>query len=84
MNNKLMVFVEIPILEEELNILIPLNKKIGNIITELVKYINTNLANGELQGDNFSLFDKDTGKMISNNIYAKNSNLYNGQVLILM
>ena len=84
MNNKLMVFVEIPILEEELNILIPLNKKIGNIITELVKYINANLANGELQGDNFSLFDKDTGKMISNNIYAKNSNLYNGQVLILM
>lgn len=84
MNNKLMIFVEIPLIEQELNIMIPLNKKIGNIIVELVKYVNDNMANEELQGDNFSLFDKNTGKIIPNNNYVKNSNLYNGQVLILM
>ena len=84
MNNKLMIFVEIPLIEKELNIMIPLNKKIGNIIIELVKYVNDNMANEELQGDSFSLFDKDTGKIIPNNNYVKNSNLYNGQVLILM
>ena len=84
MNNKLMILVEIPLIEQELNIMIPLNKKIGNIIIELVKYVNDNMANEELQGDSFSLFDKDTGKIIPNNNYVKNSNLYNGQVLILM
>ena len=83
MNKKLMLFIEIPLIEKELNILIPMNRKIGSIVEELIKYVNVNLANNELPQGSYSLYDKKTGKIIPNNAYVRNSNLRNAQALIL-
>ncbi len=84
MNDKIMLFIKIPMIEEEINILVPLTKKIGNVKEEIEKYINEILPNSISKTPNMSLYDKETGKLIQNNLYIKNSNLTNGQTLILI
>ncbi len=84
MNDKIMLFIEVPLIEEEINVLVPLNKKIGNIKLEIEKYLNEQVSNTLAQFPNLSFYDKETGKIISNNLYVRNANLNNGQTLILI
>ncbi len=78
MNNKILVTIFIPLLDENYDIFIPVNKKVGtikNTIIESVKY---------LQPKQYLLMNKEDCKLIDENVYVKNSGIHNGSKLILL
>ena len=80
--NKVLVSLSVPYLEQQFDILMPENKKIGNIKIEIVKYINEQYPN-LLINDNVNFFDRTSGEIINNDRFVKNY-LKNGCSLVLM
>ncbi len=82
--NKLLVLVYVPRLEQEYDILIPINKKVGTIKQIIINSIYE-LSDGSLeQKGSFQLFDKETGRKYENDVYVKDSGILNGTKLILL
>ena len=82
--NKILVLVYIPEIEQEYDVYIPINKKIGTIkkylISSVEEFNDGNVSNIE----NFKIYDKDSSKMYDNNTYVRDSGIQNGSRLILM
>ena len=82
--NKILVLVYIPELEQEYDVYIPINKKIGTIkkylISSVEEFNDVNVSNIE----NFKIYDKDNSKIYDNNTYVRDSGIKNGTKLILM
>ncbi len=82
--NKVLVNLYVPVLEVEYDIWLPLNKKIANVITLLVKAIN------EFSGGYYKpvkmpyLYDKLTGEVYDVNLNIKDANIKNGAKIILI
>ena len=82
--NKVLVKVYIPMIEEQYDILIPLNRRIYNIIELLIRAVD------ELSGGYYSpskmplLYDKLTAKIFDVNITVKESTIRNGTEIILI
>ena len=73
----MLVIVYVPFLDEEFDIFIPINKKVGtikNIIISSIGIDNTNRV----------LINEEDNKEIENNVYVKNSSIKNGSRLILV
>lgn len=82
--DKILVLVYVPLLEQQYDILIPINRKVGTI-KNLIANTVVELSDGNFQPDgNFKLYDKKTGKKIDNDVYVKNSGIVNGTKLILL
>lgn len=82
--NKILVKVYVPILEEQYDILIPINRKIYNVIKLLTKAINE-LSNGYYEPKQMPvLYDKLTALPYGDNMSIRNSNIRNGTELILL
>lgn len=82
--NKILVKVYVPIIEEQYDILIPLNRRIYNVIKLLVKAINE-LSNGNYEPKtNPTLYDKITALPYDENLSIRESNIRNGTELILL
>ena len=82
--NKVLVKVYVPIIEEQYDILIPLNRRIYNVIKLLVKAINE-LSNGYYeQKEEPMLYDKITAIPYDENLSIRESNIRNGTELILL
>ena len=80
--NKVLVSLSVPYLEQQFDILMPENKKIGNIKMEIVKYINEQYPNS-LINDNVNFFNRTSGEIINNDKFVENY-LKNGCSLVLM
>ena len=84
MMNKLLVKLYVPSLEEEYNVWIPLNKRIGGIVLLLVKAIN------EISGGIYKpsktpvLYDKITAMPYDMNLHIQDTNIRNGSEIILI
>ncbi len=82
--NKILVLVYIPEIEQEYDVYIPINKKIGTIkkylISSVEEFNDGNVSNIE----NFKIYDKDSSKIYDNNTYVRDSGIQNGSKLILM
>lgn len=82
--NKILVKVYVPMIEEQYDILIPLNRRIYNIIELLIRAVD------ELSGGYYSpskmplLYDKLTAKIFDVNITVKESTIRNGTEIILI
>ena len=84
MNNKVLVIVYIPTIEKKYEVFIPIGKKVHTICKYLVKLI-AELSNGELEtGKLFALYSKETGLMYDYNAIIKESDIRNGNELILI
>lgn len=84
MNNKVLIRVYVPFIEEEFDIYIPINKKIGTIKKLIIESI-IEMSNTDLSKDhNLKLYDKATGAIFDNTIYVKNSIIRNGTQLLLL
>lgn len=84
MNNKVLVEVVVPVLEESYDVFIPINKKIGNIIILLSKAVNE-LSFGYFKNDDSNcLYNGDTGDVYPMDILVRNSDIRNGSKVILM
>lgn len=82
--NKVLIIVYVPFIEEQYELFIPINKKVGTIKKTLMESI-VELSNGEITSDaNLKLYDKNTGVPIRSDIYVKDSTIRNGSKLVLM
>ena len=78
MNNKILVTIYIPLLDENYDIFIPVNKKVGTIKKTIIESIKN------LQNKDYLLMNKKDCKLIDENVYVKNSDIRNGSKLILL
>ena len=82
--NKVLVKVYVPMIEEQYDIMIPLNRKIYNIIELIIRAV------AELSGGYYTpmkmpqLYDKLTARAFDVNITVKESTIRNGTEIILI
>ncbi len=76
--NKILITVYVPLLDEDYDIFIPINRKVGTIKKAIISSIKN------LSDKNYQLLNKDDCKMIDENVYVKNSGIQNGSKLILL
>ena len=82
--NKILVIVYIPSIEEEYEMYIPINKKIGTVKNVIVNSI-IELSDGNIKnGNNLQLYDKDATNLYNNDVLVKESGIKNGSRLVLM
>ena len=82
--NKALVKLYVPILEQEYEIWLPLNKKIYNVIVLLSKAINE-LEEGYYQPENMPiLYNRITGNSYDVNSRVKDTDIRNGTEIILI
>lgn len=82
--NKILVIVYVPLIELKYEVYIPINKKIGTVKDLIVKSINEMSDNSLNTNRALKLYNNDTGDVLPNNIYVKDSNMVNGTTLVLI
>ena len=84
MKNKVLVKLIIPEIDQEYDVILPINKKIGNIINLLNESIDE-LSSGELvKSKSNKLYNAITNEKYSPDILLANTNIRNGSILILI
>lgn len=84
--NKILVKLYVPIMEEQYDLWLPINRKIYKVINLLIKAIN------EFSGGHYSpdknhmplLYDKVTARPYDTNLSVKENNIKNGTEIILI
>ncbi len=76
--NKILINLYIPSLDENYNLFIPINKKVGTIKNTIIS-TTKNLVEG-----NYKLVLLESGAIVDDNVYVKNSGIVNGSRLILI
>ncbi len=82
--NKVLVKLNVPLLEKEYDIWLPLNKKISNVIVLLVKAVNEFCGGYYTPKEMPLLYDKITGYAYNVNLTIKDANIKNGTEIILI
>lgn len=83
-NNKVLVILTVPDLDDSYDVFIPINRKIGNIIELLNKSLNE-LTKGVYVGDKQqNLYNKYTGARYNNNLLVIETDIRNGSHIILI
>lgn len=82
--NKILIELEIPLIEKKYDLFIPINKKIGTI-KKLIEDSLTDLTGNtyEIREDT-NLYSKDTGEIYDVNKTVKDTDLQNGSRIILL
>ena len=84
MNNKLLVTVIVPLLEERYELFIPINKRISVVIKLIEKALNE-MTNGYYPNKEGSIIiDAESGNVFDVNITVKESKMINGSKIILI
>jgi hypothetical protein len=82
--NKVLVSVIVPILENNYDIYFPVNRKISNVI-KMIKSSLQGLSQGSFDMDKqYVLYNKDNGEPYDMNILVIESNIRNGSSVILL
>ena len=85
MNNKILSEVIVPLLEENFEIYIPVNKRISTVIKLIEKSLNE-ITNGyyPTQKENSVIIDEESGSVFDVNLTVKESKMINGSKIILI
>ncbi|MCI6627638.1 MAG: hypothetical protein MSH29_05035 [Tenericutes bacterium] len=85
MNNKILIEVIVPLLEENFEIYIPVNKRISTVIKLIEKSLNE-ITNGyyPTQKENSVIIDEESGSVFDVNLTVKESKMINGSKIILI
>lgn len=82
--NKVLVSVNVPMLEKKYDIYFPVNRKIGNVIG-MIKTSLAQLSQGSFDVEgNYALYNKENGEPYDMNILVRDSNIRNGSNVILL
>lgn len=81
--NKLLISIEVPSIEQNFDLFIPINKKMGTIKKYVIKSIHE-LSGGILKEKTYLFFDIDTGTKYPNNVYVKDSGIKNGARIMMV
>ena len=84
MKNKIMIELEIPLIEKNYDLFIPINKKIGTI-KRLIEEELVELTEGSYEiEESTNLYSKDTGNIYDVNKNVRDTDLKNGSRVILI
>ena len=81
--NKILIFIEVPSIEQNFDLFIPINKKVGTVKKYIVQTIKE-LSGGILKDKDYTFYDIDTGAKYGNNVFVKDSGIKNGARIILI
>ena len=82
--NKVLVSVIVPILENKYDIYFPVNRKINNVIG-MIKSSLFQLSQGSFDvNSDYMLYNKDNGEPYDMSILVRESNIRNGSSVILL
>lgn len=82
--NKVLVKLYVPMLEEQYDVWIPINKRISNVIHLLVKAVNE-FSDGYYQPTKIpNLYDKSTAQIYDVNSSVRQTSLRNGSEIVLL
>ena len=84
MNHKVLVEVYVPELDIRYDLFIPVNKKIGNIVINLVKAANELSQGAYPISLNHGLMNSDTCEFYNSDLNLKEAKILNGMKLILI
>ena len=83
MNNKVFIVVQVPLIEQQYEVYIPIGKKIHKVSQILSKAIYE-LSGGHYPMKESTLYSKVTGKPYNINMTVKDTDIRNGSVIILI
>ena len=84
MNNKVLVEVIVPLLENRYQVYIPINKRISTVI-KLIEKALREITNGYYPNkENSVIIDAESGNVFDINITVKESKMINGSQIILI
>ncbi len=82
--NKVLVSVYVPLIEQEYDLLIPINRKIG-LIKKIIGNSIIELSDGNYQIDGyFNLYNKKTNRVYDDDAFVINTDIRNGEKLMLL
>ena len=82
--NKVLVSLNVPVLEKKYDVYIPVNRKIHNVI-EMIKSSLLELSNGSFDMElKYVLYNKENGNPYDMNILVRDSDIRNGSKIILL
>ena len=82
--NKILIELEIPLIEKKYDLFIPINKKIGTI-KKLIEDSLKEISNSEYTvKEDANLYSKDTGEIYDVNKTVRDTDLQNGSRVILI
>lgn len=84
MDNKVIVSLFVPEVNKKYDLFLPVNKKVGNVIMLLNKYINENSNNNFPISNNNSLYNVDTMEVYPVDVIVFDTNIRNGTKLMLI
>ena len=82
--NKAQVIIFVPMIDEEYELLIPYNKKVGNVVKLIVKAVSDLSDNAFPLKNNAILYNQDSGQPYNYDLTVKDCGIKNGTKLILM
>ena len=82
--NKILIELEIPLIEKKYDLFIPINKKIGTIKKLIENSINSLIDNDYEIREDANLYSKDIGEIYDVNKTVKDTDLQNGSRIILI
>ena len=84
MNNKILVELEIPLIEKKYDLFIPINKKIGTIKTLIENALVELTDEAYIPKNDTNFYSKETGEIFDVNKTVRDTNLKNGSRIILI
>lgn len=84
MNNKILILVNCPLLEQKYEIFVPVGKRIVTVIKLIVKAINELSDNNFPNNVNACIYNKDTGEKYSKSLTIKEAGIINGMEVIFL
>ena len=84
MNNKILIELEIPLIETKYDLFIPINKKIGTIKSLIENSLMELTDNAYSPRQDTNFYSKDTGEIYDVNRTVRDTDLKNGSRIILI
>lgn len=84
MNNKILIELEIPLIEKKYDLFIPINKKIGTIKRLIENALVDLTDNAYVPRDDSNFYSKETGQIFDINKTVRDTELRNGSRIILL
>ena len=84
MNNKILIELEIPLIEKRYDLFIPINKKVGTVKNLIENALVELTDSAYVTKDDSNFYSKETGEIFDVNKTVRDTNLRNGSRIILI
>ena len=84
MNNKILIELEIPLIEKRYDLFIPINKKVGTVKNLIENALVELTDSAYVPKDDSNFYSKETGEIFDVNKTVRDTNLKNGSRIILI